>query len=88
MQPSVYNALAASIIVSAAGALTMCFLLFRYGFTTWAGGARRAVIIRLGHAFAGGRPLRPPTPPGCAGDARTCGSGDDDGGSADPGAAG
>ncbi|HEY3067358.1 MAG TPA: hypothetical protein VGL09_16305 [Methylomirabilota bacterium] len=52
MQPSVYNALAVSIIVSAAGALAMCFLLFRYGFTTSTGGARRTVIIRLGHAFA------------------------------------
>lgn len=52
MHPSAHNALAVSIIVSAAGALTVCVLLFRYGFTTWAGGARRAVIIRLGHAFA------------------------------------
>lgn len=53
-----YSVLTAVIFTSAAGALVMCLLVFKYGFTPSpdeppSAAARRVLITRLGHALAG-----------------------------------
>jgi hypothetical protein len=53
-----YSALTAVIFTSAAGALVMCLLVFKYGFAPSpdeppSAAARRVLITRLGHALAG-----------------------------------
>jgi hypothetical protein len=58
MPPSAHAALVISIIASALGALVMCLLVARYGLTPAASenadaAARRLMITRFGHAFAG-----------------------------------
>jgi hypothetical protein len=58
MSPLAYSALTAVIFTSAAGALVMCLLVFKYGFAPSAdelpsASVRRLFITRLGHALAG-----------------------------------
>ncbi|HUF91450.1 MAG TPA: hypothetical protein VMR23_03680, partial [Candidatus Limnocylindria bacterium] len=58
MSQLAYSALTAVIFTSAAGALVMCALVFKYGFTPSpdelpSAAARRVLITRLGHALAG-----------------------------------
>ncbi len=58
MSPLVYSALTAVIFTSAAGALVMCLLVFKYGFQPSpdelpSASVRRLFITRLGHALAG-----------------------------------
>lgn len=58
MSPLAYSALTAVIFTSAAGALVMCLLVFKYGFAPSPdelppGSMRRVFITRLGHALAG-----------------------------------
>ena len=58
MPPSAQAALVISIVASALGALVMCLLVARYGLTPPAGetgdaAARRLMVTRFGHAFAG-----------------------------------
>jgi hypothetical protein len=53
-----YSALTAVIFTSAAGALVMCVLVFKYGFSPHpdelpSAAVRRVFITRLGHALAG-----------------------------------
>lgn len=56
MPPSVQLSLLGSVLASAIGALVMCLLVIRYGFTPAGddedGGARRQLATRLGHAAA------------------------------------
>ena len=58
MPPSVHGPLVVSIIASVLGALAMCLLVARYGLTPAAdespdSAARRLIVTRFGHAFAG-----------------------------------
>lgn len=58
MPPSAHGALVVSVIASALGALIMCLLVARYGLTPGVqedadAAARRLIVTRLGHAFAG-----------------------------------
>ena len=58
MSTLVYSALTAVIFTSAAGALVMCLLVFKYGFSPSpdelpSDSVRRVFITRLGHALAG-----------------------------------
>src|SRR5687768_10628990 len=58
MSTLVYSALTAVIFTSAAGALVMCLLVFKYGFAPSpnelpSAAVRRVFITRLGHALAG-----------------------------------
>jgi hypothetical protein len=58
MSTLVYSALTAVIFTSAAGALVMCLLVFKYGFAPSpdevpSDSVRRVFITRLGHALAG-----------------------------------
>jgi hypothetical protein len=58
MPPSAHVALVVSIVASALGALVMCLLVARYGLTPaahegTAAAARRLILTRFGHAFAG-----------------------------------
>ena len=58
MSTLVYTALTAVIFTSAAGALVMCLLVFKYGFAPSpdelpSDSVRRVFITRLGHALAG-----------------------------------
>src|SRR5688572_22407463 len=58
MSTLVYSALTAVIFTSAAGALVMCLLVFKYGFAPSPDelpslSMRRVLITRLGHAMAG-----------------------------------
>jgi hypothetical protein len=58
MPPSVHAALVISIVASALGALVMCALVARYGLTPAPderadAAARRVLLTRFGHAFAG-----------------------------------
>jgi hypothetical protein len=58
MPASAHGPLTVSIIASVLGALAMCLLVARYGLTPAAhetsdSAARRQIITRLGHAFAG-----------------------------------
>lgn len=58
MPPSAHAPLVVSIIASVLGALVMCLLVARYGLTPTAGetadsAARRLIVTRFGHAFAG-----------------------------------
>lgn len=58
MPPSAHGPLVVSIIASVLGALAMCLLVARYGLTPAAdespdSAARRLIVTRFGHAFAG-----------------------------------